>query len=379
MQLTKTLLVVGVGDLAGLVLNLLVQEREFGKMVLAGRNLDEMNRRRNLALLFSAQLGRYPRIECVQMDLDNEDQSAQLISRIQPDVIFNAATRQSWRIITQLPPKAFRQLDEAQFGPWLPMHLSTVYKLMRAVRQSGHDPIVVNAAFPDAVGPVLRAVNLAPTVGIGNVANMIPALRGAVGLLLEIPLREVSVALHTQHYLSHRVPAHGDSAGAPYFAAVEHNGVDVTHEVDFEAAFMLVKTHFQRTAGAFRQLITASSAVSILSPLLSDTTAMAHAPAPHGLPGGYQVRVAAGEVSVVLPKDTALEALVGINNDCQRFDGIDRIAPDGTVYFTEKEMQVMKRLLGYECLRMPLSDIDDRAEELGARYAEFARKAVEFA
>ncbi len=377
--MTKTVLMVGIGDLAGLILNLLVQEREFGKIVLAGRNLEEMTRRKNLAMLFSTQLGRYHPIECVQMDLDNEDQSAQLISRLKPDVILNTATRQSGRIITQLPPQVFNQLDLAQFGPWLPMHLSAVYKLMRAVRQSGQSPMVVNAAFPDAVGPVLRAVNLAPTVGIGNVANMLPALRGAVGLLLETPLQEVNVALYTQHYLSHRVPAHGDSAGAPYFATVEHRGVNVTHEVDFEAAFKLVKSRFQRTAGAFRQLITASSARSILCPVLQHRTALAHAPAPHGLPGGYQVRIAGGEVSVALPKDVDLKTLVGINNDCQRFDGIDRIAPDGTVYFTEKEMRVMKDMLGYECLRMPLCDIDDRAEELGERYAEFARKAVEFA
>ncbi len=374
--MSKTLLMIGVGDLAGLVLNLLVQGKEFGKIILAGRDLAEMNRRKNLALLFSAQLGRYHRIECVQMDLHNVEQSAHWIRDLKPDVIYNTATLQSWRIITQLPPAVFKALDEAQFGPWLPMHLSLVHKLMQAVEQSGQKPFVVNAAFPDAVGPVLRTKGLAPQIGIGNVANVLPALRGAIGLMLEAPLQEVNVALYTQHYLSHRVPAAGDSGGAPYLARARINGTDVTAEVDFEKAFGLVQTHFQRTGGAFRQLLTASSAVSVLSPVLLDQIAVAHAPAPGGLPGGYRVRLVGGEAIVDLPDGVDLDTLIQVNNDCQRFDGIDRIDADGTVVFTEKEMDVMKRMLGYECLRMPLSEVDARAEELGVKYREFFAKAT---
>ncbi|MCW5654850.1 hypothetical protein [Hydrogenophaga sp.] len=374
--MSKTLLMIGVGDLAGLVLNLLVQGKEFGKIILAGRDLAEMNRRKNLALLFSAQLGRYHRIECVQMDLQNVEQSAHWIRDLKPDVIFNTATLQSWRIITQLPTAAFKALDEAQFGPWLPMHLSLMHKLMKAVDLSGQKPFVVNAAFPDAVGPVLKSVGMAPQIGIGNVANVLPALRGALGLMLEVPLQEVHVSLYTQHYLSHRVPAAGDSGGAPYVARARINGHDVTGEVDFEDAFGLVQTKFQRTGGAFRQLITASSAVSVLSPVLLEQTATVHAPAPGGLPGGYRVRLVGGEAVVDVPDGMALDTLIQVNNDCQRFDGIDRIEADGTVVFTEREMQVMHRLLGYECLRMPLSEVDARAEELGAKYREFFAKAT---
>ncbi len=371
----KTLMIVGMGDLAGLVLNLLVQTPEFGRIVLASRNVEELSRRRNLALLFSAQLGFHHELECVQLDLHDHDRTAETLRRVAPDVVFNTASLQSWRIITGLPPDVFKALDEAQFGPWLPMHLVPVHELMRAVRASGISTQVVNAAFPDAVGAVLKTQGLAPTTGIGNVANVVPALRGAVGLLLGAPLADVRIRLFTQHYVSHRVPAVGDSGGAPYHATATVRGVDRTREVDFEQAFGLVATRFQRTGGAFRQLITAASAVAVLQPLLTGQPSETHAPAPGGLPGGYAVRVSGEGVQVSLPEGLTLERAVALNADCQRFDGIDRIDADGTVHFTEREMAIMRRMLGYECRTMPLAEAKERAAELGAKYHAFAERA----
>jgi hypothetical protein len=37
-------------------------------------------------------------------------------------------------------------------------------------------------------------------------------------------------------------------------------------------------------------------------------------------------------------------------------------------------MAILKETLGYECLRMPLSEVEERARELRAKYAAFARK-----
>lgn len=368
-------MIVGLGDLAGLVLNLLVQAPGVGGIVLASRNVAELERRRNLALLVGAQLGHYPEIGIEALDLFDADRTAEILDRVRPDVLLNTATLQSWRMITYLPAAVFRELDEAQFGPWLPMHLPLVHQLMRAVRAvPGYAPTVVNAAFPDAVGPVLRAAGLAPTVGIGNVANLLPALRGAVGLLLDAPLRDVRVSLTTQHYVSHRVPAAGDSGGAPYHARAYLGERDVSDAIDFEQAFALVRSRFQRTGGAFRQLITAASAVSVLQPLLSGEAADAHAPAPDGLPGGYPVRVSPSGVALALPPGLTTAEAIALNEACQRFDGIEAIAADGSVTFAAAQMDVMKRLLGYECRVMRLDEAHDRAIELARKYRAFAER-----
>ena len=44
-------------------------------------------------------------------------------------------------------------------------------KLMKAVKMTGMDIKVVNSAFPDGCGPILKTRGMALTVGIGNVAN----------------------------------------------------------------------------------------------------------------------------------------------------------------------------------------------------------------
>ena len=69
-----------------------------------------------------------------------------------------------------------------------------------------------------------------------------------------------------------------------------------------------------------------------------------------------------------LPRDEA----VRINERCQAADGIEHIDADGTVTFTEPEMAIMRRLLGYECKTMQLADSAAHADELAAKYRAFA-------
>ena len=119
-------------------------------------------RRTNSALLSSYQMGYNPVIEFTKVDLHDIDRTAETLNRIQPDIIYNSATLQSWWVLAELPKEAYTALDRARYGPWLPMHLLLTYKLMLAVKKSGIDTMVVNAAFPDVVNPVLDKVGLSP-------------------------------------------------------------------------------------------------------------------------------------------------------------------------------------------------------------------------
>lgn len=112
----------------------------------------------------------------------------------------------------------------------------------------------------------------------------------------------------------------------------------------------------------------------MLKGLATDSGVLAHAPAPDGLPGGYPVRVHRGGGTLDLPDGLGQDEAIRINEECQRSDGIDRIDDDGTVHFTEPEMAVMKRLLGYECLSMKLGDASEWADELALKYRAFAAK-----
>jgi hypothetical protein len=147
-----------------------------------------------------AQLGQYIAIKPVIADLTDIAKVTRVLREEAPDMLVNCASLQSWRVITELPKPAFEQLDQAQFGPWLPMHLTLMHGLMQAVKASGIAAITVNAAFPDAVNPILSRVGLAPDIGVGNVANLIPAVRCAIARLLECAPVDVQVRLYAQHF-----------------------------------------------------------------------------------------------------------------------------------------------------------------------------------
>jgi hypothetical protein len=118
--------------------------------------------------------------------------------------------------------------------------------------------------------------------------------------------------------------------------------------------------------------MTAASAVVVINGMVNNIGVITHAPGPNGLPGGYPVRVNGQGVEVVLPRGLILEAAVEINEAGLSFDGIERIEHDGTVYFSEKHMAAFKEILGYDCRQLPLSDVEQQAKYLLARYETLA-------
>lgn len=103
----------------------------------------------NNAILGAANMGFYPRIRALEMDLNDLQTTTATLAREQPDLIFNSTTLQSWWVIGQLPENMFHRILQAGLGPWIPMHLTLTHKLMQAVRESGIRTHVVNASFPD--------------------------------------------------------------------------------------------------------------------------------------------------------------------------------------------------------------------------------------
>jgi hypothetical protein len=152
------------------------------------------------------------------------------------------------------------------------------------------------------------------------------------------------------------------------------DGEDITADLDIHAVFADIPTRFRRPGGRDGQILTASSAVTITLAMADDTGDITHAPGPAGLPGGYPVRVDRNGGSVILPKDLMLEEAIRINEDGQRYDGIERIEDDGTVHYTESSVAIMKEMLGYDCNVMKLGDTEAQSEELGRKFREFAGK-----
>jgi hypothetical protein len=370
----KKLLIVGGGNLCLQILQILAPHDTFHFYV-ASRNLEKTIGLCNLVRLGALQMGVVSSITPLEMELSDIPRTAASIVQIKPDIIVNCATLQSWRIITELPKPFFVALDQAQFGPWLPMHLVPAYDLMRAVKQSGIRSVTINAAFPDAVNVVLDKVGMAPDVGIGNVANLVPAIRSAIAKLDVCTPDQVQVKLIAQHYFSHFVPRGGLPSEANYTLSYRIKGVERTGEFKDAEIFQRVRTDFRRWGGVEGQFLTAASAVTVISNMLSVKEVEAHAPGPHGLPGGYPVKIGQGRVLLSLPNGVSRADAIAINQRCQRQDGIYSIDADASVTFASEQMAVMETLLNFSMPKMKLQDAHQWAIELAHKYRAYAEKA----
>ncbi len=366
----KKLLLVGAGNLCLQILKILGPKNEF-EFVVLGRNEESTLRLCNLVALSCAQLGQYIAIKPVIADLMDIGKVTRLLREEAPHILVNCASLQSWRVITGLPKMTFEQLDQAQFGPWLPMHLTLMHCLMQAVKASGINAKTVNAAFPDAVNPILARVGLAPDIGVGNVANLIPAVRFSIARLLECEASDVQVRLYAQHYFSHYVPRGGLPPHASYRLLYEVRNRPEVARLPAEAIFSTVKSEFRRLGGVDGQFLTACSAVTVIEGLFSPTPVLVHAPGPLGLPGGYPVWLHDGQIEVQCSDACPLDEAVRINTICQTQDGIDEIHCDGSVTFNPQCMAVMHTMLGYSKNIMSIEQSADFARELASKYLSF--------
>ncbi len=369
-----SLMIIGLGDLGGHVLEILARIPNIPKIVTADINEEWGVRKTNSAIIGAFQLGLYPEIEFVKLDAFDIDQTAKVLKEIQPAIIYNSMTLQSWWVITQLPQDAYKAVDEARYAPWYPMHFVPAYKLMQAVKKSGIKTHIVNAAFPDVVNPALHKIGLTPTVGIGNVDNLFCNFKIVAGKTFNVPLRSVTVYVVAPHFISYYAARYGNAGGAPYYVKVMVDDKDVTSKIDMNKFFADVVTVGKRPGGTKAHPVVASSVCRIILGILFDTKEIGHAPGPNGLPGGYPVKLSAEGVEVFLPEGLTLDEAMRINNEGQFFDGVESIEKDGTVVLTDKSAGIMKKLLDFDCKVYAIKDCEAKAKELDEKFKKWAGK-----
>jgi len=148
----------------------------------------------------------------------------------------------------------------------------------------------------------------------------------------------------------------------------------IRDDIDHEKVFSALTEKWRRAGGLTGQILTASSAASIVRAVATDSQELLHSPGVNGLPGGYAVRVGENGGKIVLPEGVELEETIKVNEEGNRYDGIEKILDDGTVIYTEKEMSIMKEMIGYECKKMRVEECEERADEIRSKFQEFASK-----
>jgi hypothetical protein len=367
-----SILLVGCGNLGGVLLDLLAREAGVARLVAADREEARVRQRARLAHLSALTLGRAPVIESEPLDVMDEGAVAALVRRARPDIVITSVTFQTWWLASLLPPREAAVLDEARFGAWLPVHLAPTMALMRALREADYQGLTLTAPYPDVVNCVLGRVGLAPTCGIGNLDELEPKVRVLAAGRLHVDPDEVAVTLVAHHAFERYVYAGAAGEPPPHVVRVGCGGRDVTDEV--RARELLVAPWTLPPTPAWHGL-TGASTVRLVRALASETPARLHAPGPGGLPGGYPVFASREGVRVAPIEGLSQDEAIRINERSHAWDGIDRIEADGTVAFSQRDTDVLRRALGYDGARLSPSDAAPRARELAARFREYARKA----
>lgn len=364
-------MLIGLGDLGAAVLELLARQETPGQIVVCSRNASRGVARTNVARLGAMAQGYEPSIRFVPLDINDRAAVVETVKREAPDLIFSAATLQTWWLVDLLPEEVAKTLKKARFGAWLPIHLTLSLKLMQALRDAAYPGITLTAPFPDAVNHVLGKLGLAPTCGVGNLDEIVPKVRLLASERLETSLDAIDVVLVAHHALEAAVFGVPSEAIPPYYLRVYYEGRNVTEQVN--APELLFRT-YPLTEGPASCFLTAGSTVKLIRALLGDTETYVHAPAPHGLPGGYPLIAHSGDIQPAPIEDLSLEEAIDINERSHRFDGIERVESDGTVVFCPEDIEVLRRTLGYDCPRLKPTESEWRAEELMARFREYAAR-----
>ncbi len=364
------ILLVGLGGLGSTILELLVRLEGLGPIVVASRNAERGTARCNLARLGAMAQDGVPDLSFIPLDINDREAVVRLVRRISPDLILNTATLQPWWLVDLLPEEPRERLRQAGFGVWLPLHLPLTLRLMEALQAAGYRGVTLSAPFPDVIHYILGRLGLAPTCGVGNLAEIVPKVRWLVAIRLGVAPAEVRVWMVGHHALEEHVFGRPRTPRPPYFLRVEWAGHDLTAEVQAEE---LLFSPYPLPSGPATHFLTAGATVRLVQALFAEEETLLHAPGPHGLPGGYPLLVGNGQVRLAPIPGLTPEEAIAINERSHPFDGIERIEADGTVVFVPEAAAVLRQELGYDCPRLPPGEAEEWAKELMERFGRYAR------
>ncbi|MFI2713819.1 potassium transporter TrkA [Micromonospora sp. NPDC018662] len=243
------------------------------------------------------------------------------MARLRPDVLVCAASAQSPYERTHAPSAWTELVTAAGFGVTLALQAELVSRLAAALAAGAPDASLVNAAFPDAVNPLLAAAGRPVLCGIGNVATLAACLDAALG---GPGPRRLAVLGHHAHLAAPDPAAADDTAEVRAWL----DGREVPNVTPLLAGYRaLPRPELNALAGHAGAAVVAALAAGM-------DEVVANLPGPLGLPGGYPVRLRDGRAELRLPAGVDVAHASAWNTAAGRRDGVE--VDDGHVRYPER-------------------------------------------
>jgi hypothetical protein len=270
----------------------------------------------------------------------------EVLARLRPNVLVCCASAQSPYERIAAPSAWTSLLARAGFGVALPLQATVVVRLARAVARVSPETLVVNGAFPDAVNPLLAALDLPVTCGIGNVSTLAACLQAALGLPDQRSLAVLG------HHVQLSAPANVDDE-----VLVWHDGVRLAGVTDLLAADRALPRPEVNALGGH-------AAARLLVDLVGGGESRTSVPGPLGLPGGYPVRLTRGTVALDLPPGLSRSDAIAWNLRVGRRDGVQVL--DGRVSYPPAAAAVLVPHLPDVATGWPAAALDEVSDQLTA-------------
>jgi hypothetical protein len=297
-----------------------------------------------------------PTLAVEAFSLDDETAALGALRRRRPDVVLFSATRYTWWRVAALPRSVREPASRAGFALWLPAHADLSIRMARLLKALESPPWLLLAPYPDAVAALVKSAGYGRVAGFGNVDEL--AVMTAWSLQAE-----VRVVAH--HSVEERLFS-GDPL-PPYRLWTK----------DAEAwEPARLNRPFPWPDGTRSHVWTAASAVRVVD-LMAGRRGVVHVAGPEGRVGGYPCRWDGGHLPLDLPPGVTEAEAVAVNVEAQRADGLDRIDPHGTVWFTDACRDGLRAAFGLDWDHLGLDDMAAAADALSARAAEAAHAGKE--
>ena len=353
--MTPSIMLFGLGEVGSWILECLARSPGVDSIIVADVRGDWGRYRTDLAAIGATISGHSMAFSFYEVDLQDIDRTARVLEEVRPGVIINTTTLLSPRLVPH-------GLGSASLGIQLPLHLTLISRLMKALRQSGVSAPVVNVSSADVVNPTLWARGYRIACGAGNCEHVAYQIIRMISQRESVPLSEVTLYF----VAGGSAFLHNGPRKLPFYLKVLVSGKDVTNRYDpvplIEEA---IATRFFQVGKAAQLFSTpAASAAKNALAILNDANTFMPVNAPLGLVGDYPARLGAKGAELALPDDLSKKEAAIIGSAALKWFGIEAIREDGTVAYTDEAHGLARDRLGYDCKELHPGDEESRAKEL---------------